>query len=227
MDRRLIGQRILLIEDDLMLGESLHEVLLQHGALADWHKDGERLRHSLRQHAYDLLILDVGLPKLSGFELLQLIRNEQFDIPVLMLTARDQLSDRIRGLDLGADDYVLKPFDLGELLARLCALIRRGQGRAQPKLTLGALSLDPVSHQVEYQQHVVHLSKQEFRLLHVLLEHVGQVMTRDRLEQVLLSDGIEIESNSLEVHIHHLRKKTDPKLIRTLRGVGYMLVNTA
>ncbi|MFZ3192863.1 MAG: response regulator transcription factor [Moraxellaceae bacterium] len=227
MDRRLIGQRILLVEDDLMLGESLHEVLLQQGALADWHKDGERLRHSLRQHAYDVLILDVGLPKLSGFELLQLIRNEQFDIPVLMLTARDQLSDRIRGLDLGADDYVLKPFDLGELLARLCALIRRGQGRSQPKLTLGALSLDPVSHQVEYQQQIVHLSKQEFRLLHVLLEHVGQVMTRDHLEQVLLSDGIEIESNSLEVHIHHLRKKTDPKLIRTLRGVGYMLVNTA
>ncbi|MEC7119867.1 MAG: response regulator transcription factor, partial [Pseudomonadota bacterium] len=205
MDRRLIGQRILLIEDDLMLGESLHEVLLQHGALADWHKDGERLRHSLRQHAYDLLILDVGLPKLSGFELLKIIRNEQFDIPVLMLTARDQLSDRIRGLDLGADDYVLKPFDLGELLARLCALIRRGQGRAQPKLSLGALSLDPVSHRVEYQQQGLHLSKQEFRLLHVLLEHAGQVMTRDRLEQVLLSDGIEIESNSLEVHIHHLR----------------------
>ncbi|MEY2863725.1 MAG: hypothetical protein RLY58_1432 [Pseudomonadota bacterium] len=224
MDRGLIGQRILLIEDDRMLGESLHEVLLQHGAVADWYTDGDHLRQQLRQQPYDALILDVGLPRISGFELLHRLRQDHIDLPVLMLTARDQLSDRVRGLDLGADDYVLKPFDLDELLARLRALIRRGQGRAQPLLTLGELTLDPIAYQVSYQQQPIHLSKQEFRLLHVLLEHVGQVMTRDRLEQVLLSDGVEIESNSLEVHIHHLRKKLYPQLIRTLRGVGYLLV---
>lgn len=223
MDRGLMGQRILLVEDDLMLGESLQEVLMVHGAQVDWHKDGERVRQTLQQQQHDVLILDVGLPRLSGFEVLSRLRSTGCDVPVLMLTARDQVQDRVMGLDLGADDYVLKPFDLAELLARLRAVIRRRQGRAQPKIQIGEVSLDPISHQVSYQSQPVVLSRQEFRLLQLLMEHADQVMTRDRLESSLLDADSEVESNTLEVHIHHLRKKLYPQLIRTLRGVGYMV----
>jgi DNA-binding response OmpR family regulator len=223
MDRGLMGQRILLVEDDLMLGESLQEVLMVHGALVDWHKDGERVRQTLQQQQHDVLILDVGLPRLSGFEVLSRLRESGYDVPVLMLTARDQLQDRVMGLDLGADDYVLKPFDLAELLARLRAVVRRRQGRAQPKIQVGEVSLDPMSHQVTYQSQLVALSRQEFRLLQLLMEHTDQVMTRDRLESALLDADSEVESNTLEVHIHHLRKKLYPQFIRTLRGVGYMV----
>jgi DNA-binding response OmpR family regulator len=223
MDRGLMGQRILLVEDDLMLGESLQEVLMAHGAQVDWHKDGERVRQTLQQQQHDVLILDVGLPRLSGFEVLSRLRSTGCDVPVLMLTARDQVQDRVMGLDLGADDYVLKPFDLAELLARLRAVIRRRQGRAQPKIQIGEVSLDPISHQISYQSQPVVLSRQEFRLLQLLMEHADQVMTRDRLESSLLDADSEVESNTLEVHIHHLRKKLYPQFIRTLRGVGYMV----
>lgn len=225
MDRGLIGQRLLLVEDDLMLGESLTDVLLAHGAQVDWHKDGEHIRKALQHTAYDVLILDIGLPYVSGFDVLSRLRESGCDLPVLILSARDQVQDRVKGLNLGADDYLLKPFDLSELLARIRALGRRRQGRAQPKIDVKGVSLDPMSHQVWYQQQLINLSRQEFRLLQLLMEHADQVMTRDRLESALL-DADSIESNTLEVHIHHLRKKLFPELIRTLRGVGYMVQST-
>lgn len=223
MDAGLTGQRILLVEDDLMLGEALYELLMQHGMAVDWHKDGERVVHVLGQQRHDLMILDLGLPIRSGVQVLQQVRQLGFDIPVLILTARDGRAERVRALDTGADDYVLKPFDMDELLARLRAILRRSQGRSRPMLTHTRVTLDPIAMSVTLDSQKVVLSRQEFRLLHVLLERVGQVLTRDRLEAVLLDAGSEIESNSLEVHVHHLRKKLYPELIKTLRGVGYMV----
>ena len=167
-------------------------------------------------------VADIGLPKISGFELLAQLREMQQDLPVLILSARDMIQDRVYGLDLGADDYVLKPFDLSELLARVRVLIRRRCGRAQSKIKVGEVCLDPNAHQVFYLGQLVNLSRQEYRLLKLLMENIGGVITRDRLETALL-DKEELESNALEVHIHHLRKKIFPEFIRTIRGVGYIV----
>ena len=226
MDRELAGQRIFLVEDDLMLGESLSEILDELGAEVNWHKSAEKVCALLQQQAYQLLILDIGLPKISGFELLQQLRAAGLVLPVLILSARDQIQDRVHGLDLGADDYVLKPFHLDELLARIRAMLRRGQGRAQRTLNVADVCLDPSAHCVRYLGQLVNVSRQEYRILKLLMEHAEQVITRDRLEAVLL-DSEELESNALEVHIHHLRKKLFPQLIRTVRGVGYMVQNHA
>lgn len=223
MDFGLSGLRILWVEDDLMLGETLQQVLQQQQAHVDWHKDGERLRQRLQQHDYDLIILDVGLPHTSGFQVLARLRQDGHTVPVMMLTARDQVSDRVYGLDLGADDYMVKPFDLNELLARIRALVRRSQGRASPMLQVAEVSLDAAAHQVFYQQQRVPISRQEFRILQLLMENADRVITRDRLENLLFEISPSIESNSLEVHIHHLRKKIYPQFITTLRGVGYMV----
>lgn len=222
MDHRLIGKRIFLIEDDLMLGESLTEILQAQGAEVDWHKNAERAICTLEAAEYDLLILDIGLPKISGFEILKQLRHLNYNVPVLILSARDLLQDRVQGLDLGADDYVLKPFDLPELLARIRMLIRRRSGRSRPKITVHTVTLDPDSHQVFYLDRAINLSRQEYRLLQLLMENAGHVLTRDRLESTLL-DKHELESNALEVHIHHLRKKLFPQFIRTIRGVGYLI----
>ena len=210
MDYRLSGQRIFLVEDDLMLGESLSEILQAQGAEVNWHKNAERVMSCLQTSSYDLMILDIGLPEM------------QQDLPVLILSARDMIQDRVYGLDLGADDYVLKPFDLSELLARVRVLIRRRCGRAQSKIKVGEVCLDPNAHQVFYLGQLVNLSRQEYRLLKLLMENIGGVITRDRLEIALL-DKEELESNALEVHIHHLRKKIFPEFIRTIRGVGYIV----
>lgn len=223
MDFGLSGLRILWVEDDLMLGETLQQVLQQQQAHVDWHKDGERLRQRLQQHDYDLIILDVGLPHTSGFQVLARLRQDGHTVPVMMLTARDQVSDRVYGLDLGADDYMVKPFDLNELLARIRALVRRSQGRASPMLQVAEVCLDAAAHQVFYQQQRVPISRQEFRILQLLMENADRVITRDRLENLLFEISPSIESNSLEVHIHHLRKKIYPQFITTLRGVGYMV----
>lgn len=222
MDCQLRGLRIFLVEDDLMLGESLSEILQAQGAEVNWHKNAERVLHYLQISAYDLMILDIGLPKISGFELLAELREMQQNLPVLILSARDMIQDRVYGLDLGADDYVLKPFDLSELLARIRVLIRRRDGRAQSKIKAREVCLDPNAHQVFYHNQLVNLSRQEYRLLKVLMENIGQVITRDRLESTLL-DKEELESNALEVHIHHLRKKLFSQFIQTIRGVGYLV----
>jgi two-component system OmpR family response regulator/two-component system response regulator QseB len=205
-----------------MLGESLSEILQAQGAEVNWHKNAERVMSCLQTSSYDLMILDIGLPKISGFELLAQLREMQQDLPVLILSARDMIQDRVYGLDLGADDYVLKPFDLSELLARVRVLIRRRCGRAQSKIKVGEVCLDPNAHQVFYLGQLVNLSRQEYRLLKLLMENIGGVITRDRLEIALL-DKEELESNALEVHIHHLRKKIFPEFIRTIRGVGYIV----
>jgi two-component system OmpR family response regulator/two-component system response regulator QseB len=205
-----------------MLGESLSEILQAQGAEVNWHKNAERVMSCLQTSSYDLMILDIGLPKISGFELLAQLREMQQDLPVLILSARDMIQDRVYGLDLGADDYVLKPFDLSELLARVRVLIRRRCGRAQSKIKVGEVCLDPNAHQVFYLGQLVNLSRQEYRLLKLLMENIGGVITRDRLETALL-DKEELESNALEVHIHHLRKKIFPEFIRTIRGVGYIV----
>lgn len=215
--------RILLVEDDVMLGETLQSALEPQGYTVDWLTDGQQALHAISDQHFDLVILDLGLPRLDGMTVLQNVRNKGIQTPVLILTARDTIADRVKGLDTGADDYLLKPFDLAELNARLRALTRRAHGRANSQIVYGSLSLDPQSQQVFYQQQEVSLHRREFMVLHQLLEHVGKVVTRQQLEQSLYGWGEDIESNALEVHIHHLRKKLYPELIKTIRGVGYII----
>lgn len=215
--------RILLVEDDAMLGETLQSALEPQGYTVDWLTDGQQALHAISDQHFDLVILDLGLPRLDGMTVLQSVRNKGIQTPVLILTARDTIADRVKGLDTGADDYLLKPFDLAELNARLRALTRRAHGRANSQIVYGSLSLDPQSQQVFYQQQEVSLHRREFMVLHQLLEHVGKVVTRQQLEQSLYGWGEDIESNALEVHIHHLRKKLYPELIKTIRGVGYII----
>ncbi|MDI1301285.1 MAG: response regulator transcription factor [bacterium] len=215
--------RILLAEDDIMLGEALQDALIAQGFVVDWLKDGESALSAICSETFDLLMLDLGLPRRSGMDVLAEIRKRDIDIPVLILTARDATSDRIAGLDAGADDYLLKPFDLGELSARIRALLRRRSGRARPEMVHGELRIDPASQHVTYAGRDISLQRREYMLLKELLEHSGEVLTRDKLEASLYGWMDEVESNALEVHIHHLRKKLYPGLIRTVRGVGYMI----
>ena len=215
--------RLLLAEDDIMLGEALQEALMKQGFVVDWMKDGHSALHALQSEHFDLAILDLGLPRRDGMEVLSELRRLGNEVPVLILTARDSLNSRVAGLDAGADDYLLKPFDMAELSARLRALLRRRAGRAQPRLVHGDIELDPASQQVTWKVDPVALPRREYMLLKELLDHAGEVLTRDRLETSLYGWMDEVESNSLEVHVHHLRKKFHPDLIRTLRGVGYMI----
>lgn len=215
--------RLLLAEDDIMLGEALQEALMKQGFVVDWMKDGHSALHALQSEHFDLAILDLGLPRRDGMEVLTELRKNGSDLPVLILTARDALESRVAGLDAGADDYLLKPFDMAELSARLRALLRRRSGRAQTRLVHGDIELDPASQQVNWKGQLVPLPRREYMLLKELLEHAGEVLTRDRLESSLYGWMDEVESNSLEVHVHHLRKKFYPELIRTLRGVGYTI----
>lgn len=215
--------RLLLAEDDIMLGEALQEALMKQGFVVDWMKDGHSALQALQSEHFDLAILDLGLPRRDGMTVLVDLRKQGSELPVLILTARDALSSRVAGLDAGADDYLLKPFDMAELSARLRALLRRRSGRAQPRLVHGEIELDPASQQVTWKGQPVTLARREYMLLKELLEHAGEVLTRDRLESALYGWMDEVESNSLEVHVHHLRKKFHPELIRTLRGVGYTI----
>ena len=216
--------RLLLVEDDSALGEGIRVALKPEGYTVDWVQDGRSALHALTHERFDLAILDLGLPDMDGLDVLRRLRERQQAVPVLVLTARDATGDRIQGLDAGADDYLIKPFEVGELTARLRALLRRSFGRPQPVLEHGGVRLDPVSQEVSCRGEVVTLQRKEFLLLHQLMSQPGRVFTRDRLEEVLYGwSESAAESNALEVHIHHLRRKLYPELIRTVRGVGYRI----
>jgi DNA-binding response OmpR family regulator len=215
--------RILLTEDDPILGEGIYTGLKQDGYTVDWIKNATSSDAALQSEHYDAAIFDLGLPDFSGLELLKRVRNRQDNLPVLILTARDTIADRVEGLDGGADDYMVKPFDLDELMARLRVLIRRTSGRALNLIEHAGLTLDAASHAVIFNGETVDISPREFALLQMLLENLGRVMSRTRLEEGLYSWQTDVESNAVEVHIHHLRKKLNPKFIRTIRGVGYII----
>ncbi|MDA8127886.1 MAG: response regulator [Betaproteobacteria bacterium] len=214
--------RILLVEDDRLLGDGLQAGLTQAGYAVDWLRDGEAAVAALSTESFAAVVLDLGLPKRDGLSVLQWLRGRHDATPVLILTARDQLDDKVRGLDLGADDYVLKPFDLDEIAARLRALVRRAHGRPEPVLTLGEIALNPATRSVTRAGQAVDLTPREFDLLHLLLENTDRVLTRRALEEQLYTWNEAVDSNALEVHIHHLRKKLGNDVIRTVRGVGYM-----
>ncbi|MGR3885566.1 response regulator [Pseudomonas sp. 1152_12] len=215
--------RLLLIEDDIALGEGIHQALVREGYTVDWLQDGSSALHALLSETFDVVVLDLGLPRMDGLEVLRRLRDSGASVPVLILTARDATEDRIAGLDAGADDYLIKPFDLAELKARLRALLRRSAGRAQVLIEHAGICLNPSTQQVSYHGETVLLTPKEYQLLHELLSPPGRVMTRDQLMQLLYGWNEEAESNTLEVHIHHLRKKFSSDLIRTVRGVGYLV----
>lgn len=213
--------RILLIEDDTMIGTAVDHGLSQSGFAVDWVTDGRAAELALANGVYDLAILDLGLPKKDGMSILSALRSGGNSMPVLIASARDTVRDRIAGLDAGADDYVLKPFDLDELLARVRALLRRHAGSGSPLLHCGTLVLDPVRKQVTKGGSAVELSAREFALLETLMRRPGAVLSRDKLEESVYGWGNEVGSNAIEVHLHHLRRKLGPDLIRNVRGVGY------
>ncbi|MCX7168824.1 MAG: response regulator [Proteobacteria bacterium] len=215
--------RVLLVEDDPQLGDGLATGMRQSGFAVDWLKDGVSAEAALKSENFDLVVLDLGLPRLSGMELLRRLRARKALLPVLILTARDAVADKIAGLDAGADDYLVKPIDLDELAARLRALTRRSGGRAVPRLVQGALELDPAAHQVFLAGQPVDLSPREFAILQALLENAGHVMTRSQLESSIYGWSEEPDSNAVEVHIHHLRRKLGTDFIKILRGVGYLI----
>jgi two-component system OmpR family response regulator/two-component system response regulator QseB len=211
------------VEDDALLGDAIQAGLRQHGFVADWVRDGVAADLALESGAHDAVVLDIGLPRRSGLEVLARLRGRKDKVPVLILTARDTVEDRIAGLDAGADDYLVKPFDMGELAARLRALTRRAGGNASATLVVGALSLDPASRDVTWRGEPRPLSRKEFALLHAFMLGAGKVLTRAELEDRLYGWGEEIESNALEVHLHHLRRKLHPGIVQTVRGVGYLM----
>ncbi len=218
--------RVLVVEDDELLGDALQAGLRQAGYAVDWMKDGLSADQALGTEPYAAVVLDLGLPRLSGLEVLRRLRSRKAGtarIPVLILTALDSVDDRIQGLDAGADDYLAKPFDMGELAARLRALVRRAGGSAVPTLEVAGVTLDPAAHQVHYQGLPVELPAKEFAVLHALLLNAGKVLSRAQLGEQLYAWGEEVESNAVEVHIHHLRRKLFPELIQTIRGVGYLI----
>ena len=215
--------RVLLVEDDPMIGESIRKGLNPEGYAVDWVRDGQAAELALQNEPYALVLLDLGLPRKDGFAVLQDLRRRKNRIPVLILTARDAVTDRVKGLDAGADDYITKPFDLDELGARIRAVLRRHAGRAEPRLTHGAITLDPVSHQVTHGGRTVPVSAREFALLQALLERPGAALSRAQLEERLYGWGQEVASNAVEVHIHNLRKKLGDDAIVNLRGVGYVI----
>ncbi|WP_194790481.1 response regulator transcription factor [Pseudomonas sp. UFMG81] len=219
--------RLLVVEDDPALGEGICNGLRQEGYTIDWLQDGVSALHALQQETFDLVVLDLGLPRLDGIEVLRRLRAGGNAVPVLILTARDATDDRIAGLDAGADDYLVKPFDLNELKARLRALLRRSAGRAKVLIEHAGVTLDPATRQVSYQGHPVVLTPKEYRLLHELLSQPGKVFTRERLTQLLYGWDEEPESNTLEVNVYHLRKKLFNDLIRTVRGIGYLVEGKA
>ena len=216
--------RILLAEDDTLLGDGLRAGLRQLGFLVDWVRDGEAAEAELRTGTYAAAVLDLGLPLKDGMDVLLAVRRAGVKLPVLVLTARGALPERIRGLDGGADDYVIKPVDLHELAARLRALVRRSHGEPQEQVVAQNITLDPAAHCVEQGGVAVALSPREFDLLHALMLNAGRVLSREQLEQHLYSWGQEVDSNAIEVHIHHLRRKLGAASIQTVRGLGYLLL---
>lgn len=215
--------RLLLVEDDPMIGDSVRTGLLQDGFAVDWVQDGRAAEIALQTNAYDTLLLDLGLPRKGGLDVLSALRRRGNSIPVLILTARDAVADRVKGLDAGADDYLVKPFDLEELAARVRALLRRKSGSADPVIQVGGLNLNPATHEVTLDGKPVSLSAREFALIHALAARPGVVYSRAQLEEKLYGWGQEVESNTVEVYVHSLRRKLGANIIQNVRGVGYMV----
>lgn len=215
--------RLLLVEDDPMIGASVQQGLRQEGYTVDWVQDGTAAELAIANGVYELILLDLGLPRRTGLDILANLRRKGNVVPVLVITARDAVADRVKGLDSGADDYLVKPFDLDELSARIRALLRRQAGRATPAIEHGPLRLDPVSHEVSLDGAPVNLSAREFAVLHALLAQPGVPLSRTQLEERLYGWEEEVESNAVEVHIHSLRRKLGADWIRNVRGVGYLV----
>jgi len=215
--------RLLLVEDDPMIGEGIRKGLRQDGFSVDWVRDGQAAEVAAGNDVYDLVVLDLGLPRKDGLEILGSLRRKGNSVPVLIVTARDAVQDRVKGLDSGADDYVVKPFDLEELSARIRALLRRRAGRADPIVRHGELTINSATHEASLRGRNVALSAREFAVLESLLERPGAILSRAQLEERLYGWGEEIESNAVEVYIHALRRKLGAQFIRNVRGVGYMV----
>ena len=213
--------RILLVEDDEMVGEALRAALRQQGLPADWVRDGETALAVTATEAFDAVLLDLGLPRRGGLEVLRAMRARGSATPVIVLTARDALADKVAGLDAGADDYLVKPFELDELLARLRAVRRRQAGRAEPVLQVADLRLDPATREVSRGGRPILLSAREFAVLQALLERPGAIISRAQLEDRLYGWGEELESNAISVYMHQLRRKLGDDLLHTVRGLGY------
>jgi two-component system, OmpR family, response regulator QseB len=215
--------RLLLVEDDAMIGAAAQEGLRREGHAVDWVRDGAQASAALANGVYEAMLLDLGLPKRDGLTVLRELRAKRSDLPVIVITARDAVADRVAGLDAGADDYLVKPFDLDELGARLRAVARRRSGRAAATLHVGDLELDSSARRARWKGKEVALSAREFTLVETLAERPGAYFTRAQLEDRLYGWGEEVGSNAVEVHIHALRRKLDPSVIRTVRGLGYCL----
>ncbi len=215
--------RLLLVEDNDALGKGLYAGLTDAGYAVDWVKDGETATSAIFSEEYDVVTLDLGLPKKSGIEVLNEIRNREKNVPVLVLTAKDTVNDKSLGLDSGADGYVVKPFDLHELIARLKAITRRSKGRASAEISYKDITIDPNSHSVSKNGQHIELSPRAFDVLQTLMENKGRVMSRSRLEESTYSWKDEIDSNAVEVYIYQIRKKIGSDFIKTIRGVGYIL----
>jgi two-component system OmpR family response regulator/two-component system response regulator QseB len=215
--------RVLVVEDDPLLGRGVQAGLEQAGFAADWVRDGVAADAALGAEDYAAVVLDLGLPRLEGLELLRKVRGAGDRTPVLILSARDALEDRVKGLDAGADDYVVKPFQFEELAARLRAPVRRAHGEAAPVLSASGVTLDPGARTVSWQGRAVELPAREFEVLHELMLNAGRVLSREHLQGRVYRWGEEVGSNAIDVHIHHLRRKLAPELIRTIRGVGYLM----
>ena len=221
--------RLLLVEDDAMIGETVLDLLRAENFAVDWVRDGSMADTALRTQAYDLVLLDLGLPKRDGLDVLKALRARKDATPVLVVTARDAVSARIAGLDAGADDYLLKPYDMDELLARIRALVRRSAGRADPVLEIGGLRLNPVTHEATRQAEgaqlpqAIALSAREWAVLEVLMARPGVVFSRAQLEEKLYSWKDDVSSNAVEVFVHGLRKKLGNHVIQTVRGLGYVM----
>lgn len=218
--------RVLLVEDDPLLGDGIRTALIREGYVVDWLMKGREALEAVRVEPFSLVVLDLGLPDIDGLDVLRSIRR-QHPLPVLILTARDAVEQRIAGLDAGADDYVLKPFDLQELLARMRVVTRRAEGRSTQLLSIGRLTIDESQHEVSWNGSAVTLGRREFALLLELARNRDKVMSRPKLESLLYGWGEEVGSNALEVHVHHLRRKLDKHLITTVRGIGYRLDSRA
>jgi len=217
--------RVLLVEDDKMIGDALLRALEQSGNAVDWFHDGASADHALRTQQYDMVLLDLGLPKLTGMEVLNNLRSRKVNTPVLILTARDAVADRITGLDSGADDYLVKPFSIDELEARMRALLRRNTDSRDTKLTCGDLTLDPAKKTLKLKAKDIPLSAREFQIIEVLMRRSGALVSRAEIENFLYGWNQEIDSNTVDVYIHKLRQKIGAKKIRTVRGLGFQVVD--
>ncbi|MFZ6876397.1 response regulator [Undibacterium sp. Di27W] len=216
--------RMLLVEDDPMIGESIEEALRSEAYAVDWVRDGLNAELALGNQDYDLVLLDLGLPKKSGLDVLQRYRRQGGAVPVLIITARDAKASRIEGLDAGADDYLIKPFDVDELMARIRAVLRRHRGYNQSSISHGGVMMNLATHEVTLNDAIVHLSAREFSVLRALLDAGSNVVPKSQLEDRIYGWGDEIESNAIDVYIHHLRRKLGADFIKNVRGVGYKLM---